>query len=95
MFKPLRSLDSDAGVRLPMENGQFERTKCGWNLSRDLPTIYAVALGALGSAVLLANAFKVLRPMPAVAPANTNVNPLWRAVVETCGEASRALDAFT
>lgn len=37
--------------------------------------IYAVAFGAPGSAVLLANAFKVLRPMPAVAPAKTNVRP--------------------
>ena len=56
--------------------------------------IYAVAFGALRSAVLLANAFKVLRPMPAVAPAKTNVRPLWAVVAKTCGDERRALDAL-
>lgn len=37
--------------------------------------IYAVALGALVPTVCLAKALSVLRPIPAVAPAKTNVMP--------------------
>lgn len=46
---------------------------------------------AVGFTACLANAFKVLRPMPAVAPANTNVRPDWKERVE--GSESWAFDA--